>query len=98
MTKCIPLDLTDDSWEETGSEVPGEAPWHRLSGPSIIIMGTPHHMEAWAVTQNAEGELTAISEEWAPEVEALYSIYESALTTTTIRGHEYFVCVFPHGD
>lgn len=40
----------------------------------------------------------AVNPAWADAVEALYMIYEAALTPVRIRGHDYFLCAFPFGD
>lgn len=97
-TTHITLPVSDADWEPTGDDVEGGEPWHRLSGPTLNVAGGSLHFEAWAVEEVPDDAgYRAVNPAWADAVEALYRIYDYALETVEINGHEYLLCAFPYG-
>lgn len=86
--------IPDEMWEETGEATP----WSRLTGPQLVFMGLPLHLEARAVELDDDGIQQAV--EWPEDLDALCTIYppDGPFMTTTLRGREYIIIAFPHGS
>lgn len=63
---------------------------------SIVICGRGHHLEAYQVTEDDEGRVTAVDPYYQDHIKALYTMANSSLATTTINGKLYVMGVHPH--
>lgn len=83
-------------WEEGLRPVGDEADeWGKLLG-TVLILGVPHHIEAWAVVTNEEtGEQEAV-DPWTSHEAICNEMTEGAGRTVTINGRDYFMVVTPY--
>jgi len=89
------LTIPDDAWDETGPEGYEHT---RLTGPTLWINDTPHHVEAY--------EMTVIKDEQREhpngygETHEIYSALagEGPWLTIEVRNRTYAVIIAPHCD
>lgn len=88
------IDLMAITWDETGMEADPAA---RLLA-HIQIGPVNMHLEAWAVTDNEEGEQVGLPESWRDqELDQLQGWMETAFDTVEINGREYVLIATPYG-
>lgn len=62
----------------------------------LVMHGTYCHVTAIQVVPAGDGLLKAVAQAYAEDLEHLYDLSGSSLSTTTINGLEYVVFVIPH--
>ena len=89
----LPIGLLQ--WDETGVE---HDPKARLLS-HIRIGDLDMHLEAWAVTRDAEGVQCADPASMrSDDFDALCNMMDCSFTTTEIDGREYILVATPYGD
>lgn len=94
------LTIPDSEWEEAGEGGDnGDDPTTRLTLPGgLYINGTPHHVEAWAVSYEdgdyGKRQVCDFSDESYEHV--FYGVGgDDEWMTTTINGREYVIIITP---
>lgn len=86
---------------QIGFKPVGEEP-HGLDSAlhgQLILAGCQYHITAIQVTEDeADGSWKPVDPQYAPEVEALYELSGSDLTTSEIDGKQYLLAIFSHGS
>jgi hypothetical protein len=91
----ISVHIPDEAWEQTGPE---SYPELRLTA-QLVINSVPFHCEAWQVDPYNMQSLRHNDDFCTDAVEeALYALNDQRLCTMALRGHDYIVVIFPHGD
>lgn len=75
------------------SEYPADSVLHG----QVIILGCQHHVTAILVNDVA-GTWCPVHPDYTSEVEALYDMSGSDLTTAEINGKQYLFAIFAHGS
>jgi hypothetical protein len=91
------LNIPEEHWELTGGWDPDVPDWVRVTGPILWILGVPHHIEGYAVT-DVGGIQHPAHPAIADELAALWQLNEAALQSVTLFGWEYVLVIYPHGD
>lgn len=63
----------------------------------LILAGCQYHVTAIQVTDK-DGVWHPVHPDYATEVNALYEMSGSDLTTSTIEGKDYLLAIFAHGS
>jgi hypothetical protein len=63
----------------------------------LILAGCQYHITAILVTDD-DGAWKAVDPQYTSEVEALYELSGSDLTTSEIDGKPYLLAIFSHGS
>lgn len=91
----IQLHITDDEWENAGADT--DDPASTLL-TTIIINGTPMHLEAIAVLPPDEHGIVRAAGDRDDDLAAIHGAVgaDGGWTQTTIRGREYVLIATPH--
>jgi hypothetical protein len=92
--KDISITIPEKQWQPSG---PDEDPMSRMLC-CIVINGTPHHLEAYAVTDDSEEGQIAAHESFEDNVNGAYMVGEpdKAFDTVTIYGRDYILVMTPY--
>lgn len=63
---------------------------------SVQIGAQMFHVEAYQVKPLSDGSVAPVLPDYTDEVEALYTLSQSSLSTQKIGGVEYVIAIFPH--
>lgn len=77
-----------------GSAFPPDSVLHG----QLILAGCSFHVTAIEVAEGENGDWCPIHQDYITEVNALYEMSGSDLTTATIEGKTYLLAIFPHGS
>lgn len=76
----------------------GDYPMDSVLHGQLAIAGCQYHVTAIQVAEGVGGDWRPIHQEYISEVNALYDLSGTDLTTSTINGKEYLLAIFSHGS